>query len=254
MKKSSRPSRGRGLKVIAAIPAHNVSQFIADVVSKANKHVAEVVVVDDGSTDDTELVARTAGAVVVKHKMNQGAGAATRTCFETALSKGADALVTLDGDGQHDGEEIPAVVAPILAGKADLVIGSRFLDKECQVPRYRKFGIDIITWLYNFAAKVKVSDAQSCYRAYSKKALSTLNITENGFGFSVQVLIQARKKGLVITEVPIYCVYHAGSHSLNPVVHGLGVAFCVIKLRLKSLVSRPAGDKLRADEPKRVSS
>lgn len=239
--------------MIAAIPAYNVSQFIADVVSKANKHVAEVVVVDDGSTDGTELVARAAGAAVVKHKINQGAGAATRSCFEVALRKRADVLVTLDGDGQHNGEEIPTVVAPILDGKADLVIGSRFLDKQSQIPRYRKFGIDIITWLYNFAAKVKVSDAQSCYRAYSKKALVTLNITEKGFGFSVQVLIQARQRGLVITEVPIYCVYHEGSHSLNPVVHGLGVAFCVIKFRLQSLVNRLFGDKLSTDEPKRVS-
>ena len=254
MKKPSRPAHRRGLKIVAAIPAHNVSRFITDVVSKANKHVAEVVVVDDGSTDDTELVARAAGAEVVKHKVNQGAGAATRSCFEAALRKGADILVTLDGDGQHNGEEIPTVVAPIVNGKADLVIGSRFLAKKCQVPRYRKFGIDIITWLYNFAAKVKVSDAQSCYRAYSKKALTTLNITEKGFGFSVQVLIQARQKGLVITEVPIYCVYHDGSHSLNPVVHGLGVAFCVIKLRFQSLVNRSTGDKIKTDEPKRVSN
>ncbi len=225
-------------KIIAGIPAYNVQTFIGNVVSGARKHVDEVVVVDDGSTDKTEPVAKAAGAQVVKHNSNQGAGWATKSCFEAAKSKDADVLITLDGDGQHDPEEIPVLVAPILEGNADLVIGSRFLNKQCAIPRYRRFGIVVITSLYNFASRVKVSDAQSCYRAYSKEALDTLNITEKGFGFSVQLLIQARRRGLIITEVPISCVYHEGSHSLNPVIHGLGVAFSVVKLRLIDRSSR----------------
>ncbi len=233
MKQSPHSSQQSSPKVIAAIPAYNVEQFIGKIVSQAKKYVDEVIVIDDGSTDNTAQVAEMAGAQVVRHQVNQGAGGATKSGFEMAKNKDTDILVTIDGDGQHDPEEIPQLLAPMLSGKVDLVIGSRFLDKHSNIPRYRRFGIGIITSLYNFGAKIKVSDAQSCFRAYSRKAIDTLNITERGFGFSVQLLIQARRQGLVITEVPISCVYHANSHNLNPVIHGLGVALAIVKFRLK---------------------
>lgn len=240
-------------KTIAAIPCFNEQQFIGDIITRAKKYVDKVIVIDDGSTDNTSEAARAAGAEVIKHKARQGAGAATKSGFEASKANNADVLVTLDGDAQHNPDEIPQLLAPIVEGKADLVIGSRFLQPNLnqsqpisinlnkspsisinlnQMPRYRKFGIDVITWLYNLGSKVKVSDSQSCFRAHSRRLLEAVNITEKGFGFSVQVLIQARKKGLVITEVPISCVYHSQGSSLNPVTHGLGVAFTVIKLRL----------------------
>ena len=222
-------------KVIAGIPAYNEAEHISDIIRKASKYVDEVTVVDDGSTDNTAQIAKAAGATVIRSQINQGAGQATKTCFQVARERGADALVTLDGDGQHDAEEISKVVAPILEGKADLVIGSRFLGGQDNIPRYRRFGINVVTFLLNFASKIKVSDSQSCYRAYSRKAIDALNITEKGFAFSVQLLIQARQRNLAITEVPISCVYHPDSHTLNPIMHGLGVALSVIKLRLKSL-------------------
>jgi hypothetical protein len=102
------------------------------------------------------------------------------------------------------------------------------------MPKYRKFGIDVITFLYNFGSKVRVSDSQCCLRAQNRKLIEAVNITEAGFGFSVQVLIQARKKGFTIKEVPVSCVYHSQSSTLNPITHGLGVAFDVIKHRLFS--------------------
>jgi hypothetical protein len=121
-----------------------------------------------------------------------------------------------------------------------MVIGSRFLQPTKQIQRtnvrpYRKFGIDIITWLYNVGSKVKVSDSQCCFRAHSLRLLESIDITEDSFGFSVEVLTKARKKGLIITEVPISCVYHSEGSSLHPIAHGLGVAFGVIKHRLKTL-------------------
>jgi hypothetical protein len=139
--------------------------------------------------------------------------------------------VTLDGDGQHDPDEIPAVVAPILEAEADIVIGSRFLGGYNNVAPYRKFGIDVITFLYNFGAREKITDGQSCFRAYSKQALEILQIREDGFGFSVETLVQARKAGLRIGEASISCIYHEESHSMNPVLHGVGVALMVIKHR-----------------------
>jgi glycosyltransferase involved in cell wall biosynthesis len=230
---SDSPAKNLGARVIAGIPAYNEAECIGEVIQKALRHVDEVIVADDGSVDDTARIAETAGATVVRSNLNQGAGNATRLCFQVARDKNADALITIDADGQHNAEEIPSVVAPLFNKGADLVIGSRFIEYVGDIPRYRRFGIGIITLLLNFAAKVKISDSQSCFRAYSKRAIKNLDITENGFGFSIETLVQARRKGLVIKEVPISCVYNAHSHSLNPLVHGLRVALSVIRLRLK---------------------
>lgn len=222
-------------KVIAAIPCLNEEQFIGDIVTRARAFADMVIVIDDGSTDNTAESAEKAGARVIKHAARRGAGAATRTAFEVAKEYNADVLVTLDGDGQHNPDEINQVLAPILRGEADLVIGSRFLQTNLKnVPKYRKFGIDVITWLYNFGSKVKVSDSQSCFRAHSRRLIETINITEDGFGFSVQVLVQARTKNFVIKEVPVSCIYHLQGSSLNPVVHGLVVAWGVVKMRFRN--------------------
>lgn len=221
-------------KVVAAIPCYNEENFVADIVRQVTQYVDQVIVVDDGSTDRTTEVAEAAGATVVRHKTNQGPGRAARTCFEAAIENGAGILITLDGDGQHKPDELPRLLQPFLDGEADLVIGSRFLE-EYEIARYRKLGIDIITFLYNFGAKARIVDGQSCYRGYNQKALETLQITEDGFGFSVELLVQARKHNLRIQEVPISCIYHAESHSKNPVTHGVEVALMVAKHRIKAM-------------------
>ena len=242
--------------IVAAIPCYNEADFIGDIVRRTQAHVDRVVVVDDGSTDGTDEAARDAGALVHRHETNLGPGAAARTCLQAGRELNADVLVTLDGDGQHDPGEIPAVIAPILAGlgdvpaaadvstsvdvstAVDLVIGSRFLGGYNNVARYRRFGIDVITFLYNFGARQKITDAQSCFRAHSKRALQMLSISEDGFGFSVETLVQARKAGLRIDEVSISCIYHDQSHSMNPVLHGVGVALMVVKHRALAALGR----------------
>jgi glycosyltransferase involved in cell wall biosynthesis len=224
-------------RVVAAIPCYNEERFVAEVVCRTSEHVDQVVVVDDGSTDRTVEVAKAAGALVIQHEANQGYGGAIRSCFEVATANGADLLVTLDGDGQHDPDEVPEVLQPLLTGEADLVIGSRFMGKSNNVPRYRRFGIDVITFLFNFGSPVKVSDGQSGFRAYRKEILKRLELTETGMGVSVQTLIQARRKGYQIREVPISCTYHSAGSTLNPVRHGVGVALTVVKLRLKGMLN-----------------
>jgi len=189
-------------------------------------------VVDDGSTDDTIWLAWAARAQVVQHFINLGPGATARDCLQAGRNTGADVLVTLDGDGQHDPDEIPDVIAPILAGEADMVIGSRFMSCCNDVARYRRFGAGVITFLYNMGASTKITDVQSRFRAYNQRALQALHITEPGFGFSVETLVQARSAGLRIREVAISCVNHEQSHSMDPVFHGLGVALTVVKHRL----------------------
>lgn len=219
-------------KIIAVIPSLNEEKFIGDVIARAIKHVDEVIVIDDASSDNTAAVASRAGATVIQHARSQGAGAGTRTGFDTALQHNADIIVTLDGDGQHDASEIPVLIQPIIDGEAEMVIGSRFL-KEAQVAVYRKFGIDVITWSYNFGHKEKIIDSQSGFRAHSRKAVEAMHITYPGFGFSIQTLVQARKKGLRIVERPISCIYHDAGSTLNPVVHGFNVMWAIVKIRLK---------------------
>jgi len=127
------PTANRQLKVVAAIPCFNTEPFIADVVTKAKKYVDQVIVVDDGSTDGTAEAAKAAGATVISHGMNKGYREATKSCFAAAKANAADVLVTLDGDGQHNPDEIPSVLSPVLNKEADLVIGSRFLQPEQSV-------------------------------------------------------------------------------------------------------------------------
>jgi len=221
-------------KIIAGIPAYNEERFISEVVRKTSRFVDEVIVIDDGSTDRTVQVAEAAGATVIRHKVNRGAGAATETCFKEARKRGADVLVTIDGDGQHNPDEINDVVGPALFGDADLVIGSRFIENHSNMPIYRRCGINVITWLCNFGSRTRITDTQCCFRAYGKKAIQTLGSNEEGFGFSIDLLIQSRENNLNIAEVPISCVYHDACHTENPITHGLGIAYSVLKFRLKS--------------------
>lgn len=239
----SRPSRANGSKVVAAIPCFNTGSFIADVVSRASKYVDEVIVINDGSHDGTAREAEAVGALVINHEKNRGYGEAVKSCFKAAKANGADILVTLDGDGQHNPDEIPKVVALILNNDADIVIGSRFMGDQTNMPRYRRFGIKLITFLFNFGSKVKVQDAQSGFRAYSKQVLNSISATEAGMSISVETLIKARAYGLKIREVATSCQYHPSSSSMNPVIHGLIVALSVVKLRLKSLVDGSARGK-----------
>ncbi|MFH1382039.1 MAG: glycosyltransferase family 2 protein [Chloroflexota bacterium] len=231
MSDSQQPSKG---KVIAAIPCFNTERFIGNVVSQTVKYVDQVIVIDDGSTDNTVEIARTAGAVVISHGMNKGYGEAIKSCLEAGRTNAASILVTLDGDGQHNPDQIPALLVPIRQGDADMVIGSRFLNDEVKIPAYRRFGIQVITFLFNVGSHAKVSDAQSGFRAYSQKALGSIWTTEAGMSISVETIIKARKAGLRIKEVPISCQYHRQSSTKNPMVHGLSVALAVIRLRLKA--------------------
>lgn len=226
------------MNIIAIVPCLNEEKYIGGIAARAGKHVDKVIVVDDGSSDDTAKAAGEAGAEVIRHTSRQGAGAATRSGFKAAVQSGADIVVTLDGDGQHNPDEIPAVIRPIVDGKADLVIGSRFLC-DATAPEYRKMGINIITWLYNFGHREKIVDSQSGFRAFNRLALESINITYPGFGFSIESLVQARKRNLRITEVPISCIYHDSGSSEPPLSHGLSVAMAVIEIRFKQEFFNP---------------
>jgi hypothetical protein len=140
----------------------------------------------------------------------------------------------MDGDAQHDPDEIPLLVQPVIEKGMDLVIGSRFL-KPYRIKSYRKIGIDILTWIFNLGRRQKLTDAQCCFRAHSSRLVNLVNITDDGFGFSIEVLAWADRQGLQITEVPVSCIYHSEGSTIDPLTHGIEVAWSVLRHRIKSI-------------------
>jgi len=214
--------------IVAAIPAFNKEATIARVVISASKHVDKVLVCDDGSSDMTGEIAKRLGAKVVRHERNLGKGAAIRSLFDSAKRLGADVVVTIDADGQHDSDEIPKLIEPILSGKADIVIGSRSLAGN-EMPRYRRVGRSALDHATAAAGHIKVADTQSGFRAYSKTAVERFEITEFGFGVDSEILLKT--EGLRLTEVPVSCKYKGVKGSTyNPVTHALSVLGAIVTL------------------------
>lgn len=218
--------------IIAGIPAYNEEKTIASIILQAQKRVDTVVVCDDGSQDMTAEIAQRLGAIVIRHDKNRGYGAALKSLFEKAKTLSADILVTLDADGQHDAKEIQALIQPIVEGKTDIAVGSRLLNGSKGVPRYRRFGIEIFTRMSNGNKREqKLTDAQCGFRAYNRRAIETFNLSEPGMGASLEILIQARDKGLTITEVPVETRYDGlDTSTLHPVKHGLSLVGTIIRL------------------------
>jgi glycosyltransferase involved in cell wall biosynthesis len=219
-------------RILVAIPCYNEGHTIGSVILKAKHYADDVLVIDDGSTDDTAKVAEYAGAAVLRHGGNKGYGAAIRSCFEYARENSFDIMTILDGDGQHEAEEILTVMEPILKNGTDISIGSRFVNGNGEnVPLYRRFGIGILTRLTNAGSKKnqKVTDGQSGFRAYSRKAIETIYPKDNGMGVSAEILMQGRKKNLVFEEVEINCRYDVDGSTNKPVGHGLGVILSILK-------------------------
>jgi len=212
------------------IPAFNEEKNIAAIITKLADITDTIIVCNDGSSDLTSDIAEKMGAFVINHEKNLGYGAAIRSIFLKAKELNGDILVTFDADGQHRIEDIEKVTKPIIDQEADLVIGSRFLDEsEKEVPRYRKVGIKVITKITNSSIKEQLTDSQSGFRAYSKKVLNELNLSELGMGISTEILIKASSKNFRITEVPIKILYAGDTSTHNPVSHGSSVILSTIK-------------------------
>ena len=220
-------------RVLVCIPAYNESNTIRDIVIKAKNYASEIVVYDDGSTDNTYDIAKAAGAdSVIRSSRNGGYGVAIRTLFQAARERNADVMVTIDSDGQHNPDQIPDVIKPIIEEGFEIVVGSRFLNfKDTQrVPRYRSLGIKTITRLNQSASYNNITDSQNGFRAYSKNALLKLNLFENGMPVSSEILLNAKQKKLSVKEVPITVSYDVQrSSSQNPILHGAGLVFTLMQ-------------------------
>jgi glycosyltransferase involved in cell wall biosynthesis len=221
----------RDSKILVCIPAFNEAGTIAEIIGKSRKYADDIIVYDDGSTDNTYEAATSAGAIVIRNPENKGYGVAIRSLFQAAKEKDADIMVTLDSDGQHNPEQIPELIEPLKQG-FDIIIGSRFLnssDKQ-KVPKYRSLGIKTITKLTQAASYNGITDSQSGFRAYNKNALSKINLFEDGMAVSTEILLRASEKKLLMTEVPITVRYDMNDRSThNPITHGISVAYSVFQ-------------------------
>ena len=218
--------------VMVGIPCYNEEVAIGSLVVRASQYADRVVVLDDGSTDKTAEVARLVGADVLVHSANCGKGVALRDLFKYAARCGVDILVILDGDGQHNPDDIPKLVQPLMLDEADVVNGSRYLSGDSgETPRYRRFGqvvLDKITRL-GFSRDVNVTDTQSGFRAFSMKAAHTFTFSTGRLAIDSEMLMDAAKAGLRIKEVDISVRYDVGHSSAHPVAHGIQVLAGVLR-------------------------
>lgn len=208
--------------IIACIPCFNEELFIGSVVIKTRDYVEKVVVIDDGCTDKTALIAEKAGATVLKHDRNKGKGASVGTAFDYARGAKWKALVLLDGDGQHDPAFIPALIKPVLEDEADMVVGSRYLEIKSPIPRYRTWGQRMLTSLSNLGSSVKLTDSQSGLRAFSTKAIQAFSFVEEGLSVESEMQFLVKEAGLRVKEIPVSIGYHS-KPKRSPLTQGLGV-------------------------------
>jgi glycosyltransferase involved in cell wall biosynthesis len=208
-------------RIIIATPAYNEEKYIGGIVLLAKQYADEVIVVDDGSKDRTARIAGLAGATVVQHEKNRGYGGTIQSIFAEAKKRNPDVLVIIDADSQHNPDEIPSLVAEINKG-SDVAIGSRVMQDNI-IPLYRRIGQRFLARLTRIASRQKLSDTESGFRAYSRKAVQELELKEKGMAISSEIVSDAAKKELVIAEVPISVSYAKDSSTLNPLHHGLSL-------------------------------
>lgn len=216
--------------LVACIPAKDEEKTIAGVVLRTSRYADDILVCDDGSRDLTGKIAEKMGVRVLRHERSMGYGVALRTLFENALELGGNYVVLLDADGQHNPDDIPRLVQPLKEGKADMVIGSRFIGGRKNIPMFRRFGIRAITEFSRATSRTMVSDSQSGFRAFKAGVLKDLMPAEQGMGASVEILVKAVDKKLRVIEVPVDVSYKGLEPSTyNPIYHGFDVITSILK-------------------------
>lgn len=224
----SRKGQVASHNIAVILPAYNEEVSIGSVVLLARRYADRVIVVDDGSSDRTAEIAAIAGAEVIVHSPNLGKGMAFKTGF--AAAEGADIIVTMDSDGQHNPADIPKLVAPILEGVADMVNGSRYLNgHDTDTPAYRRIGQTILDKATVVNSGIKITDSQSGFRAFSASIMDVFRFNAQGMAIESEMLADAGRYGLRVKEVPIGVRYDVDGSTENPVKHGLTVLLKIIK-------------------------
>lgn len=191
------------------IPAHNEQDNIFGVIKSVQELTPNIVVVNDASADRTGEIVKLLNCYMLEHMVNRGQGAALQTGTEFALKNGAEIIVHFDADGQMQAKDIYRIITPILDGQADIVFGTRFLEKKSQIPWTKKYFILKPAIIFNwFFTGIKLSDAHNGFRALSKKAAKAIKITQDNMAHATEILDQVRAHDLNYSEVPVEIVYN----------------------------------------------
>jgi polyprenyl-phospho-N-acetylgalactosaminyl synthase len=220
------------MKTYIVIPAYNEEGKIGEVIQGLIKQrYANIVVVDDGSTDRTAMAS--SKATVLRHAINRGQGAALKTGIDYALSVGADIIVTFDADGQHHPEDIPALIAPIMKRKADIALGSRFIRKGSNPPLLRKLALKGGALVFRLLYGARLSDSHNGLRALSRRAASVIRITCDDMTHASEIIEEIKLNKLKYVEVPVKITYT--EYSLKKGQSTLNGARILFKMVFKKL-------------------
>ena len=230
-------SLNKDYKTVAIIPAYNESKNIINIINQVKKYVTTVIVVDDGSNDDTFLKALNTKVRVIKNNRNRGKGAALKRGLIECIRYNPDIVVTIDADGQHIADDIPRLLQPIKEGIADMVIGSRYNSRSLhEIPVVRGMGLSLINFLNKSLMKIDIQDTQSGFRAYNRMMLGIISDYDcSGYGAETEQLAQADSYGLNIMEVPVTIRYKGlGTTSKkNPFAHGTHIVSTILKVMIE---------------------
>ena len=216
------------LNILALIPAYNEAQRVGEVIAGGRQYLP-VLVVDDGSTDDTAAVATQNGATVLSQRPNQGKGAALKAGFRQAIAEGYTAVLTLDADGQHDPAEIPKFLHAYQEEGADLIVGSRDFS---QIPPVRRAANTLGRWSLSWAVGRPIRDNQSGYRLVSRRLMEAMLASqEQGFQFEVEMIVVCVQKGYALDWVPIRTIYTGESSHIRPLQHVVEFTRMVLQTR-----------------------
>jgi glycosyltransferase involved in cell wall biosynthesis len=193
------------------MPAYKEAARIRGTIADLQPKWGNIVVVNDGSPDDTGAVAKSCGVWVVTHPINRGQGAALQTGIDFALRRGAEFIVTFDSDGQHDPADIPAMLAPVQSGEADLTLGSRFLGRTVGMPLSRRIVLKLAVLFTRIVSRIAVTDAHNGFRAMSRSAAQSIRIRQDRMAHASEILDEIRRLGLRFTEVPVTIRYSAAT-------------------------------------------
>lgn len=193
------------------MPAYKESARIRGTIADLQPKWGNIVVVNDGSPDDTGAVAKSCGVWVVTHPINRGQGAALQTGIDFALKRGAEYIVTFDSDGQHDPADIPAMLAPVQSGAADLTLGSRFLGRTVGMPLSRRIVLKLAVLFTRVVSRIAVTDAHNGFRALSRAAAQSIRIRQDRMAHASEILDEIRRLGLHFQEVPVTIRYSAAT-------------------------------------------
>lgn len=216
------------MKICVIIPTYNEAKAIAEIVRKVRQQELETVVIDDGSLDNTSQLARDNGAVVLRNENNEGKGASLIKGFRYALDAGSDAVITMDGDGQHLPEEIPYFIRVARYSKSGIFIGNRLL-KSKNMPSLRVMTNKFMSWLISLVAGQEIPDTQCGFRLIKKGVLEKINLRTSKYESESEILIQASRLGYRIESVPIKTIYNGEKSQINPVTDTLRFAKFIIK-------------------------